>query len=460
MNPTYDMPQNYYFGGAVDTFVTPLAILVLLLSIILLIALPRRYAVVAFLGGAMLLPYTLKLVIGPLHLFFFRLLLLAGGVRYLVRRDLRIRLTLLDKVFLAWAISNAVTFSLLWHDLSAFLNRCSFLYVTLGSYFLLRGLIRDKRDALLAIRVLAVLVTVIAPFMLMEHFTGHNPFAILGAQALSSVREGRIRAGGPFGHAIIAGSVGAMLVPLFLGLWCEGRRERMLAAVAILAAMVMMVTCASSTPVLTIAMGVGAFLLWPLRRHLRAFRWTIVVTLVTLQLVMKSSVWFLMSHLGGVMGGSGWHRAMLIDTFVHKFGEWWLIGTQNNAKWGYDMWDSLNAFVNAGIEGGLITFVLFISVFVFAYKRIGLARKRAEKARQKPDALLLWAVGCCILANNVAFFGITYFDQSVVAWYAVLAITAVANTFAAANQPPLMFHKSGSVEPAPERLRTLASVMQ
>src|SRR5277367_743430 len=180
MNPTYDMPQNYYFGGAVDTFVTPLAILVLLLSIILLIALPRRYAVVAFLGGAMLLPYTLKLVIGPLHLFFFRLLLLAGGVRYLVRRDLRIRLTLLDKVFLAWAISNAVTFSLLWHDLSAFLNRCSFLYVTLGSYFLLRGLIRDKRDALLAIRVLAVLVTVIAPFMLMEHFTGHNPFAILG----------------------------------------------------------------------------------------------------------------------------------------------------------------------------------------------------------------------------------------------------------------------------------------
>ena len=42
MNPSWDMPQNYYFGGAAETLVTPLALVVLLLSSILLITLPRR----------------------------------------------------------------------------------------------------------------------------------------------------------------------------------------------------------------------------------------------------------------------------------------------------------------------------------------------------------------------------------------------------------------------------------
>ena len=68
--PTYDMPQNYYFGGASETLVTPLALVVLLLSSVLLVTLPRRYAAAAFLAGSMLMPYGLKLAIGPLHFFF------------------------------------------------------------------------------------------------------------------------------------------------------------------------------------------------------------------------------------------------------------------------------------------------------------------------------------------------------------------------------------------------------
>ena len=77
---------------------------------------------------------------------------------------------------MAWAIFNAVTFSLLWHDWAAVLNRLGFLYTTLGSYILLRALIRNKADALVAIRTLAVVLLVIAPGMLIEHFTGHNSF--------------------------------------------------------------------------------------------------------------------------------------------------------------------------------------------------------------------------------------------------------------------------------------------
>jgi hypothetical protein len=160
---------------------------------------------------------------------------------------------------------------------------------------------------------------------------------------------------------------------------------------------------------------------------MRVFRWGFVILLVCLQMVMKAPVWFLISHVGGATGGTGWHRAYLIDNFVRHFSEWWLIGTRNNADWGYYMWDVDNAYVAAGVGGGLITFILFIAILVYAYKRIGMVRKLSE--RSPNDAHLAWAVGAALFANTVAFFGIFYFDQSIIAWYALLVMVAVSAKF-------------------------------
>ena len=103
---------------------------------------------------------------------------------------------------------------------------------------------------------------------------------------------------------------------------------------------------------------------------------------------------------------------MLIDTFVRHFSEWWLIGTRNNPNWGFDMWDVDNAFVAAGVGGGLITFIAFIAVLVYAYKRIGKSRRLTGLSRN--DEHLVWAIGACLFANTVGFFGIVYFDQSII----------------------------------------------
>jgi hypothetical protein len=90
--------------------------------------------------------------------------------------------------------------------------------------------------------------------------------------------------------------------------------------------------------------------------------------------------------------------------------------------------------VGAGLSGGLLSFILFIAVLVYAFKGIGRARKRAEKY---PDELrLVWVLGAALFANTVAFFGIVYFDQAIVAWYALLAMIAVAPTFVGAGQRP------------------------
>jgi hypothetical protein len=73
-----------------------------------------------------------------------------------------------------------------------------------------------------------------------------------------------------------------------------------------------------------------------------------------------------------------------------------------------------------------------LAIFVYAYKIIGAARKRAELAAQ--DERLIWALGSTLLATTVAFFGIVYFDQSFLSWYALLAMIAAAATFPADDE--------------------------
>jgi hypothetical protein len=431
MNPhySYDMPENYYFGGGTETFLTPLALVALLAAVFLIFWLPRRHMMAPVLAGCLLLSARIGILFLGLHLPAIRLVLAAAWLSLAVRRELKFpRLNSLDKIFLLWAFSNAVTYSILWGGWSGVNNRLGFLWTTLGSYFLARLLIRDKADMVFAIKGIASVVLVLAPALAIEHFTQHNLFAVLGAPELSSVRYDAVRATGPFAHAIIAGTIGAMLMPLFVGLWWQGKRDRRLAGLGIVASTTIVIASASSTPIMTYGAGLLALLLWPLRQHLRAFRWVAVIGVVGLQLLMKASVWFLIARAGGSLGGSGYHRAMLIDNFIRHFGQWWLVGTQNNASWGFDMWDVDNAYVAAGIGGGLITFVLFLALMVYAFKSIGRSRRQARKSS---DERMLWAIGSCLFANAVGFFGIVYFDQSILLWYVVLAMISAGTAFAA-----------------------------
>jgi hypothetical protein len=431
MSERYDMPDNYYFGGgSQDSFLTPLAALILLVSVVLIFCLPRKSMIILFLVTGVLLPSSVTLVVLGLHFPVLRVLLAIGWFRIAFRRDIKVtRLNAIDKAFLLWACSDAICFCLLWGTMGAVTNRLGFLWTTLGTYFLVRFLIRDKGDVVRVIRALAIVTAVIAPFMLVEHFTQHNYFSILGAPPVSAIREGAVRAEGPFGHPIIAGTIGAVLLPLFVGLWWQGKRGRVLVVLGVMSSLAMTFASSSSTPLMAVAAGVFALSIWRYRNRLRIFRWAFVGLLVVLQLVMKAPVWFLISRMGGSIGGSGYHRAMLIDNFVHHFSEWWLVGTQNNANWGYDMWDVDNAFVAAGVGGGLITFLAFVAVVVYAYKRVGKSRKLARKSPR--DERLIWGIGACLFANTVGFFGIVYFDQSILIWYSLLAMVSATSVFIA-----------------------------
>ena len=428
-NDTYDAPRpDYYFGGGGDTFAPPLAIAILAAAGLLILLLPRKYAMVPFLIAATVVPKSVTIVIATLHFDSVRLLVMAGLARLWARGErFPGRVTVFDRAVIYSAICNAVMYCLVWQEVATIVNRFGFLVTVLGAYLLLRYWVRDKADAIRVIKACAFAFALIAPLMLREAVTGHNTFSLVGSPELSEIRNDRVRAEGPFAHAIIAGTVGAVWLPMFVGLWWCERTSRWIAAAGVLASTVMMLTSASSTPAMTYPAAILGLAMWPARKHMQSVRWGIVGLLIGLQLCMKVPVWFVIDRVSGYLGGSGWHRAMLIDTFIHHFFDWFLIGTRDNGRWGWSMWDVDNAYVSAGLSGGLLNFILFLAVLVLAYKIVGVARRSAEGNRG--DARFIWAIGAALFANSVAFFGIVYFDQSVVAWSALLAIIALLPTF-------------------------------
>src|SRR5208282_2357750 len=52
--------------------------------------------------------------------------------------------------------------------------------------------------------------------------------------------------------------------------------------------------------------------------------------------------------------------------------------------------------------------------------------KARRSTRDQKEQFFLWALGAALFANVVAFFGISYFDQTIVAWYALLAMILAA----------------------------------
>ena len=111
------------------------------------------------------------------------------------------------------------------------MGRMGFLYNVLGIYFLLRLWIRDREDVQRVLRTLAVACVFFAVFMILEQETGRNVFSVFGGvPEFTAIREGKLRSQAAFAHSIVAGTVGANLFPLFIGLWWQGGKSKLIAA--------------------------------------------------------------------------------------------------------------------------------------------------------------------------------------------------------------------------------------
>jgi hypothetical protein len=412
----------------------PVVAIAMVAAIALMLWLPRKYAVVPFLLALFLLPAGQELHVAGVH-FYVPRILIAFGIARLVRAKLGSKTRVftagwndLDKIFTCWALLHVVVTTLYYGgNGAALIQRAGFIWDTLGGYYLLRYLIRDTEDIRRVAKTFALIVGVLGIALLYERFRGVNVFGYFGSIPLiSALRDGKIRAQGPFAHPILAGSFAATLLPFFVWLW-RSRRTKLLAVVGVAGCTAMVFSSSSATPLSIYMAVIIGICFWPQRLRMRTVRWVFLVLLVACALAMKAPVWFLIARVTLVAGNSGWHRANLIDVFFRHFGDWWLLGTDKQATWGFGNLDDLcEQWISEGETGGLATLLCFILLITQSFRRLGKARKRISQDRKQE--WLLWLIGVALFAHCVGYFGISYFDQTKYSWFALLAIITVVTT--------------------------------
>lgn len=441
----YELTLKYGAGGT--TIIGPSGVAFAVLIIALVALIPRKHLIIPLLATIFFMPLGQRLVIFGLDLFILRIVLLACWIRLLLRTEIPIiKLTRIDRWLVIWVITFVVSKTLLWQTSGTLVNRLGFAFDILCVYFLVRILVHDFSEAERVVRILIAFSVPIAIAMLMEQLTGRNLFSILGGvPELTLIRDGSLRSQAAFAHPILAGSFGATSLPLCVGLWIKGRTR--FAVLGFCAVTLITLTSASSGPILTYMFALGGLFMWSFRDHMRTIRRATVLTLILLHLVMKAPVWALIGRLSVFGASTAWHRYILLDQFIRRFGEWWFVGTKSSAAWIQQsnylgLFDLTNMYVLMGVEGGLGTLVSFVAIIVVCFKGLGEARRvqGSDLAKQQ----YLWVLGVSLFAHAAAFGGIAYFDQTRVVWVVLIALISRAVFFSEKISNPAVMESAPS----------------
>ena len=389
---------------------------------------PRVWAAIGTMAATIYLTQQQEVNLGGFHFTAIRLILLVGISRVIASRESRqFRFNAIDKTVMAYSLVGGAIYSLRLGTSEALTGQLGQCYDTLLSYFVFRGFISGYSELESFIEKLIPLIVPLSLFMVVEAMTGNNLFQFIGGMPPPE-RDGGFRCHGAFRGPFSAGIFGAALLPLFVG-FGQATGRYLLAALGTGAAFTIMMTSHSSGPLMAFVFGVGALALWPMHQRMRQFRRGLVVFLIGSEIVMKAHVWFLIAKVSDLTGGDGWYRSQLINQFFVYYKRWWFMGTEETGDWmptGLHIGDKIfadicNAYVNAGVSGGLLTFILYILIFVRCFQALG----RALKSIQDSDGVsekFVWCVGCALVAHAAAQISVQYWDQLYVAWWGFVAI--------------------------------------
>lgn len=405
-----------------QTTVHPVGFVALVCAGIAVILLPRRYALVPMIIVACFIAPAQRIAVLTLDFTFLRLIVLFGWVRLVIRSEVRgLTLRPLDWAMIAWAACGTFVYVVQRGTLAALIFKLGLSFDALGMYFLFRLFIRNWRDADTMVRAFILMSVPVAIAFLIEMSTGRNVFAVFGGvPQVTPEREGRLRCQGAFAHAILAGCFWASLMPLIAAAWWRGTRGRLAAVAGLACCCLMIVACASSTPVMAVGFGIIGAAAFPLRHLMRLVRWSLLLVLILLHMSMTMPVWHLIGRIDLIGGSTGYHRYQLIDAAVNHFDAWWLVGCTSTANWGRQLFDVTNQYVLEGVRGGVWTLSMFVVVIACAFRGVGRLMREAKSDRYRE--VFAWGVGVALLIHAVNFLAVSYFGQIFMVWYLTLAL--------------------------------------
>lgn len=328
--------------------------------------------------------------------------------------------------FAIWAIFTAPFHT--ESEFNPYTERLGLALNILGSYLYGRAYLVGPDILLRLAKAAAVILLPLAIMMSYEAATGKNLYKVLGARSgFATVRGEELRAKGPFGHAIIAGTIGACLLPL---MWYLKRHSKILCYAGLWATTTITFSTASSGPIAAYGVSIMLLIYWRWRHLLPLTKKVIIVVLIFLNFTMSRPIWFLIARIDLVGGSTGWHRSKLIDQSIRYLGDWWLFGTDYTRHWMHsgvsfsrNHTDITNYYLQMGVWGGLPLMLLMLAMIYKSLRRLETTMVDMRESGNKEE-FGLWCVWICIISQCVSFISIAYFDQSYAFFFAILGMVS------------------------------------
>lgn len=394
-----------------------------------MVSLPRRWVLLPLLAAACYMTNAQAIEVGPFHFTVLRILLLIGFLRALSQGEgLPGGFCALDKVLVIWGCWLLCSSAFHRPFVDALVFRLGEFYNVLGIYFLIRIFCQNTDDLLQIVKITAIILVPVAIEMVNEKLTHRNFFGFLGGVPIEVLeRDDKFRAQGPFGHPILAGTVGSLCVPLLAAIW---RRNPILAKLGVAACLAMVLASTSSGPLMTLFFALFALALWRHRKLIRPLRIGAVVAYLVCDMLMTRPAYYLLEKIDLTGSSAGYHRAALIDAAIQHLNEWWEAGTDYTrhwlpygVSWSPNHVDITNHYIFYGVDGGLPLMLLFIAALWIGFRYVRQSLLLLKDAPPQ-EQFLIWAAGSGLFAHTTTMVSVAYFDQSVMFLYLNLAIIA------------------------------------
>jgi hypothetical protein len=336
--------------------------------------------------------------------------------------------------------------------LSTIENRGGFLMDTWFAYMVARFFVTDRATLLAVIKWIAVVLAPLAVLGIIESVTGWRTFIILcrNSPAFAHLmsyepRWGLIRAVGPFNHSILFGSTFAMFLPLVYFLRHQKNYWRLLAYVLSGVALAGALSSMSMGPWIMVIVVIFCLAMEKYKHWVKPLLIFFLVSCVLVEIVSHRPFYHVIASYANPLGGSGWHRAKLIDCAVEHFGEWWLIGYgDKDPGWGPSLGmaatDVTNEFILNGVRYGILGIVVLCGVLATALRSLFYAHRKAQNPEIQS---LCWSLGSILVSVIVTWMSVSFFGQISTLFYCVLGIMGssfnlVSNTTSHTEQPSHM----------------------
>ena len=419
--------EELYWTHSWDNVTTihPIALVIIVTLSLAIIFIRRQYVLIPIFLGACFIAPAQRIVIASLDFSSLRILGLVGWIRVILKKETTgFKWNPLDKIIIILAFSRILTYFALWQTTSALIYKLGESYSSVGTYFLLRILIKKVKDIEIAIKGFILISILVAIAFLLEKATARNIFSVFGGvPEITRLRGGRLRCQGAFPHPIIAGCFWAALLPMFMAqLW--QKKGKVFGLLGIITSSIIIITTASSTPMMGLMVGLIGFCFYPIRYKVRLIFVGIIFLFLGLSFYMNAPVWAIFARIDIVGGSTGYHRYRLIDSTIRNFKEWWLIGIKSTGHWGFLMYDITNQYVKQAVSGGLITLILFILLIRSVFKNWD--KQIKESSFFKDKNILAWAIGLSMSVHLIQFIGVSYFGQISLIWNLSLVFSTIS----------------------------------